>query len=336
MREDTVFNKLDNTVTEISNAAVDEVKRQADTQIQSAANAFQKKVIDKIDNKVLRNASTQTLGKFASVDGIVNTKSVDDVVDEFGNKLADEVKGEVKQQVDKAIQSVATTVQKKFINKIGDKTLRNASTKVLGKLSSFDGIVDAFKSIKGNSGLLHKTFGEMGRDIEKFISGQMDRADLMQSIADKAENYISDTVEKMATVLASEFGPLAPVIGEMAAKIAGEMFRNVVAPFLNAAKKAKMAREKYFELHGLYEEAIAQMESRRKQFIEKMTEIFGQQEQLIEKSLYELENALGVNDSEKITAALNDIASGIGGQELEVKSFGDFKDRTKNRKKLVM
>ena len=328
--------QLDNALSEFGNAAVDEVKRQADTQIQSAANALQSKVIDKIDTKVLRNAATQTLGDFASADGILNAKSVDDVVDNFGNKLADEVKGEVKQQVDKAIQSVANTVQQKFIEKIDDTTLRNASTQVLGKLSSFNGIMGAFNSIKGNSGLLKKNLGDMGRDIEKFISGQMDRADLMQSMADKAENYISDTVGKIATGLASEFGPLAPVIGELAANIAGEMFRNVVAPFLNAAKKAKMAREKYFALHELYEEAIAQMESRRQNFIEKMTEIFGQQEQLIEKSLDELEKALGVNNPEKVTAALNDIASGIGGQELPVKSFDDFKNKIKNREKLSM
>ena len=87
--------QLDNALSEFGNAAVDEVKRQADTQIQSAANALQSKVIDKIDTKVLRNAATQTLGDFASADGILNAKSVDDVVDNFGNKLADEVKGEV-------------------------------------------------------------------------------------------------------------------------------------------------------------------------------------------------------------------------------------------------
>ena len=57
---------------------------------------------------------------------------------------------------------------------------------------------------------------------------------------------------------------------------------------------------------------------------------------MIEKSLKDLENAFGVNNPEKVTAALNEIASGIGGQELEVKSFEDFKDKIKNRRKLVM
>ena len=246
------------------------------------------------------------------------------------------MKGDVKKQVDKKIKSVAKNIQKKFVKNIEDQTLRKATSATVKKLASVDGLIDAFNSIKGNSGLLHKTFGEMGRDIEKFIGGQMDRADLMQSLADKAENYISDTVRKMATALASEFGILAPVIGDIAANISSEMFRNVVAPFLNAAKKAKIAREKYFELHEIYEEAIAQMELSRQQFIEKMKETFGQQEQLIEKSLNELEIAFGVNDSEKVTAALNNIASDIGGQELEVKSYDDFKNKIKNRKKLVM
>ena len=64
--------------------------------------------------------------------------------------------------------------------------------------------------MQGNSGLLHQTYGEIGRDIEKFIGGKMTRADLMESITDKAEKYISSPVEKMVTTLAAEYGALAP------------------------------------------------------------------------------------------------------------------------------
>lgn len=262
---------------------------------------------------------------------------LDTALSEFGNAALEEIKGEVKSKVNEQIQKVADKVQKKFVDKIGDKILRDASTKTLSKLSSFDGIVGAFKSAKGDSGLLHQTYGEMGRDIEKFIGGKMTRADLMESLADKAENYISKKVNQVVTTVALEIaGPFAPIIGEMAAEIVCEMFRDTVAPFINAARRAQMAREKYEKLHEIYEEAIRQMQIRRQKFIEQTAKLFGEQEELIEKSLTDLNDAFGVNDHEKVTAALGTIASGIGGQELDIKSFDDFKDRIKKRKKLVM
>ena len=318
--------QLDNALSEFGNAAVDEVKRQADTQIQSAANALQSKVIDKIDTKVLRNAATQTLGDFASADGILNAKSVDDVVDNFGNKLADEVKGEVKQQVDKAIQSVANTVQKKFIEKIGDKTLRNASTQVLGKLSSFDGIVGAFNSIQGNAGLLKETLGAAGRDIEKFLGGKMDRADLMVSLADRAENYIEDTFTKMATVYAAEFGPLAPEIGKIGGYIAASMFREFVSPFVNAAVEAKRARKEYEELHEIIEASIQQMRLQREQFEKETAELFARRQNLIDNSLNDLDAAISVKDVNKSATALGTITEEFGDKQKfsTLEEFEDF------------
>ena len=318
--------QLDNELSEFGNAAVDEVKRQADTQIQSAANALQSKVINKIDNKVLRNAATQTLGDFASADGILNAKSVDDVVDNFGNKLADEVKSEVKQQVDKAIQSVANTVQKKFIEKIGDTTLRNASTQVLGKLSSFDGIVGAFNSIQGNAGLLKETLGAAGRDIEKFLGGEMDRADLMVSLADRAENYIEDTFTKMATVYAAEFGPLAPEIGKIGGYIAASLFREFVAPFVNAAVEAKRARKKYEELHEIIEASIQQMRFQREQFEKETAELFARRQNLIDNSLNDLDAAISVKDVNKSATALGTITEEFGDKQKfsTLEEFEDF------------
>lgn len=84
--------------------------------------------------------------------------------------------------------------------------------------------------------------------------------------------YISKKVNQVVTAVALEIsGSFAPVIGEMAAEIVCGMFRDTVAPFINAARRAQMAREKYEQLHELYEESIRQMEIQRKKFIEKMT-----------------------------------------------------------------
>ena len=265
------------------------------------------------------------------------TEKLESTIEEWADETVTELQEQGKEMADNAIQSVSEKVQKKFIDQIEDETLKQAATGTLKKLSSVEGLIGAFNSIQGNSGLLHQTYGEIGRDIEKFIGGQMTRADLMESMADKAEKYISETVEKMATATAvTEFGALAPVIGEMAGNIAGNLFREAVAPFINAARRAQMAREKYEQLHGLYEAAIAQAKLQRRKFIEAVTKIFGQQEQLISESLDNLESALSLNDHERTTKALNNLAEGIGGQELPVKSFGDFRNRVRNREKLVM
>lgn len=261
---------------------------------------------------------------------------LDSAVEDLKAAAINELQGQGKEIADKAIQAVSEKVQKKFIDNIEDEALKQAASGTLKKLSSVDGLIGAFNSIQGNSGLLNQTYGEIGRDIEKFIGGKMTRADLMESMADKAEKYISVTVEKMATTAAAEFGSLAPAIGNIAGHIASKIFREAVAPFINAARRAQMAREKYEQLHGLYEEAIAQAKMQRQEFIKAVSEIFEQQEQLIAESLDKLDVALSINDNQKATEALNNIAAGIGGQELEVKSFDDFRDRIKKRKKLVM
>lgn len=329
MVEKEIERQMDSALDEIKGV----VKNKANEEISLAANEVRSGLENNFSNNALTRATSSTIEKFANVDGLSN---LDKVASEWGDAVIDEIKGDVKKQVDKGIQRIADRVQEEFVSKIGNDTLRNATSATLGKLASVDGLLGAFKSVQGASGLIHQTFGDMGRDIEKFIGGEMTRADLMDSMAQRAENCISTTFSKMATTAAAEFGPLAPVIGEVAGYIAGKMFRAAVAPFINAARRAQIAQEKYERLHPIYEEAIAQMESRRQKFIEKMTEIFGQQEKLIETSLVELENAFVVNDSEKFTKALNDIASGIGGQELPVKSLDDFKRKTKRREKLIM
>lgn len=263
-------------------------------------------------------------------------EQIDSAIEEWTDSAVTELKNQGKTMADKAIQAVSEEIQKKFLDNIEDEALKQAASGTLKKLSSVDGLIGAFNSIQGDSGLLHQTYGEIGRDIEKFIGGKMTRADLMESLADKAESYISVTVENMATTAAAEFGSLAPVIGKLAGHIAGKIFREAVAPFINAARRAQMDREKYEQLHGLYEEAISQAKIQRQEFIEAISKIFEQQEQLIAESLDNLDVALSINDHQKATSALNNIAAGIGGQELEVKSFDDFRDRIKKRKKLIM
>lgn len=259
------------------------------------------------------------------------TTQLEDAVVQWGNAALEEVKGEVKVAVDRKIKSVADNVQKKFINKIGDEALRNASTKTLGKLSSVDGLIGAFKSIQGNAGLLKETLGEAGRDIEKFIGGQMDRADLMVSLANRAEKYIEDTFTKMATYYAAEFGPLASEIGKLGGYIAANLFREAISPFINAAKRAKIAREKYFELHEICEEAIKQMRLQREQFEKATAELFAHRKDLIDNCFKNLDSAISIENVNQASVALDTLAQEFNGDKgLKFKNQKEFDDFIEN------
>lgn len=253
---------------------------------------------------------------------------LDTALSEFGNAALEEIKGEVKSKVNEQIQKVADKVQKKFVDKIGDDILRDASTKTLKKVASVDGLIGAFRSIQGNAGLLKETLGEAGRDIEKFLGGQMDRADLMVSLANRAEKYISDTFTKMVTaVAAAEFGPLATKIGEFGGYIAANLFREAVAPFINAAQRAKMAREKYFELHEIYENAIKQMQIQRENFERATAELFAHRKDLIDKCFAELDAAISVENVNKASRAFDTMSKEFtGGKGLKFQSQDEFDD----------
>ena len=313
------------------------VKSKVDEEISLAANELRAGLENNFDNNALTRATSSTIGKFANVDGLSN---FDKVASEWGDAVIDEIKGDVKKQVDKGIQRIADKVQQDFISKIGNDTLRDATSATLGKLASVDGLIGAFKSVQGASGLIHQTFGEMGRDIEKFIGGEMTRADLMDSMAQRAESCISATFSKMATTAAAEFGPLAPVIGEVAGYIAGKMFREAVAPFINAARKAQMAREKYERLHALYEESNAQMRLQRQQFERETAELFEHRQQLIDDCFEVLDGSISVETiseekANKISAALDRLARNVsGGNGLQFQTKDEFITHVKAKKPL--
>ena len=252
-------------------------------------------------------------------------KQFDMAVDQWTDEVVDDIKVQGKAMADKAIKSVSKKVQKEFLNKIEDKALREAASGTLKKISSVDDLINAFESVKDGSILFKDTLGEMGTDVSKFLKGEMDRVDLMESMANRADKYISDIVGKMATAAAAEFGTLAPAIGEMAGYIASKMFREAVAPFLNAAIRAKYAKQRYEQLHGFYEEAIEQMQQQLELFEHETAELFNRRQDLIDDCIAKLDAAMTVNDVNKASEALNSLAKEFG-EELQFKNSDEFKD----------
>mgnify|MGYP007101866783 CR=1 FL=1 len=179
-----------------------------------------------------------------------------------------------------------------------------------------------FDSIQGNSGLLNETLGDMGRDLEKFIGGKMDRAELMESLANKAEFYISNTIEKIAAGLTAEFGIFAPAVGKMVGYIAGKLFSEAVAPFINSAKRAKMARQKYEQLHEFFEGSIAQMEKQRQLFEKETSEFFARRQKLFDNNLKNFDEIKDINQKFVI---LGEIIKKFDGNP-KIENFEEFEN----------
>ena len=259
------------------------------------------------------------------------SRKLDSAIDEFQDMAIEELQNEGKQMADKAIQSVSERITNEFIEKIEDKELRAAVAGTMTKMDSADELISAFKAIGGNSELLHQSVHEINQNIEKFVKGEISRVDLMVSMADTAEFYITDTIEKMATVSAVEYGSLAPAIGKMSGYVAGSLFKEAVGPFIRAAKKAQMARKKYEQLHGLYEQAIAQMQQQRKDFERETAELFQRRQDIINACFESLDAAISQKDVNKASAALDEIAKEFnGGKGLRFKKFDDFDDFISN------
>ena len=257
------------------------------------------------------------------------------MVDDYVDEQLDIYKQQGKELADKAIKSVGKRVQKEFIDKIEDKAFKKAASSTLKKFSSVDNILGAFKSIKDDVEMLQNASQDVqviAGYFQDFLEGKIDRVQMMEMAVDKADEYISNLVGSIATKMAVEFGPLAPEVGAFASEVASKMFREACLPVIQAAKRAKVARENYELLHGIYEEAIVQKQHQREIFINKMTAKFQANEKLINESLDELDRALSVNDVNKISSTLNNLAKDIGGRELPIKSREAFDDIILNKK----
>ena len=213
------------------------------------------------------------------------------------------------------LKSATQNIQKELVSRIENKSLKKLANKGLKKISNLDGVMDLAQDAK-----------EIGGYIEKFLDGEIDRADLMQNISDKAANSVSVAVEKVATVLAFETGAAAPVIGYIAGYVAGNLIREAVAPFINAARKAKWAKERYKKIHELSEQAVRQMQEQRFLFEQETAKLFNNRQKLIDESFFALDQAVKTKDANVASAALDKISRefGNGNKLVTFEEFDDF------------
>lgn len=230
--------------------------------------------------------------------------------DTAANATVDFVKGQAEELGNKMLKSVSKTVEKEIVKQIEDKTLKGIAKKGLKKIGNIDGLMN---------------LKDVGSDFMQYLDGKIDGVDLVQRVTDKTADAVSTAVEKFVTVLAAETGTAAPVIGYMAGYIAGNLIRGAVAPFLNAARNKKWAKERYEKVHAMSEAAIEQMQEQRRLFEEETAKLLGKRKEVIDNSFNALNQAIVANDVNAASNALNQISKEFG-KENKLSTFEEFDD----------
>lgn len=174
---------------------------------------------------------------------------------------------------------------------------------------------------------LQQEIKSVSTEVRMYLNEEISRAELMQSLTEKTAEFVSMVVRPIAMAIATEegMGATAPVIGNIAAYAAGNLIRQAVAPFINAAKEVEWAKERYEYIHEMSEQSIKQMIEQRQIFEQETARIFGDRKKLIEESLDQIDNALKQNDVNKTSAALNNISKEFG-KSNKLNTFEEFDD----------
>ena len=239
----------------------------------------------------------------------------DIVADTATNAVIDIAQEQAVKMGNDFLKSATQNIQKELVSRIENKSLKKLANKGLKEISNLDGVLEFAQDAKA-----------IGGYIEKFLDGEINRADLMQNISDKAANSVSVAVEKVATVLAFETGTAAPIIGYIAGYVAGNLIREAVAPFVNAARKVKWAKERYEKIHELSEQAVRQMQEQRFLFEQETAKLFNNRQKLIDESIFALDQAVKTKNANVASAALDKISRefGNGNKLVTFEEFDDF------------
>lgn len=243
-----------------------------------------------------------------------------ELFEQIATQASDYVEMQGREMANDALQAISKKIEKNVIKKIGDKDIRELASHELKSISNVDGMIEAVGSVE-----------EIKEFIEKYINGETTRGEVIENISDKAAVFVSSAVERIATGLAAAkgSGSFAPAIGAAAGYVAGNIFREAVAPIVNAAKRANQSRKQYEFLHGMYEESIRQMQERRIQFEEETLALFTNRKELIDSCFSQLDSAVKSRNVNKASSALNQIAQEFG-SELKFKTLEEFDDFISN------
>ena len=241
-------------------------------------------------------------------------KPMDEMFDQLKGQAAGYIETQGRDIADEALQTISKKIKKGIVKKITNKEIKKAVTGGLTKISSVDGLVEVSGAV-----------GDVREYVQKFLNGELTRAEVVENIAEKTENLVATIAETIATGIAAAEGAgnLAPTIGAASGYAAAKVFHEAVAPILNAAKRAKEARERYEFLHGMYEESIRQMQESREKFEHETEVLFSNRQDLVNKCFAQMDAAVQSRDANEASIALNQLATEFGG-ELKFKTKEEF------------
>lgn len=253
----------------------------------------------------------------------MSIKTVDEMFDQIKGQASDYIETQGRAMADDALHAISKKIEKGIVKKIGDKEIKKVVSGGLAKMSSVDDLMEVSGAV-----------GDVREYVEKFMNGELTRAEVVENIAEKTETLISAITEKLATGIAAAEGAgnLAPAIGSAAGYAAAKAFHEAVAPILNAAKRAKEAKERYEFLHGMYEESIRQMCESRDKFEQETATIFANRQDMVDKCFTQIDIAVKSRNVDEVSAALNQIAMEFG-SELTFKTLDEFDDFVLNSDK---
>lgn len=130
-------------------------------------------------------------------------KTVDEMFDQIKGQASDYIEAQGRAMADDALHAISKKIEKGIVKKIGDKEIKKVVSGGLVKMSSVDDLMEVSGAV-----------GDVREYVEKFMNGELTRAEVVENIAEKTENLISAITEKLATgiAVAEGAGNLAPAI----------------------------------------------------------------------------------------------------------------------------
>lgn len=189
---------------------------------------------------------------------------------------------------------------KRAEKEIANKTLREATTKGLWKLSDANAVMQV-------AGAAY----DVGKALKQLLDGEITKSEFLFILGEKG---VASVVSSVFTVIGAGIGgPIGGLIGG-AIGVAVSYFTTgfIYSSLMQAFSEAEMARQRYEQIHAYCEYAIEKLERERQEFLLVTTELFANRKEVIKTNLMRYEVALKQNNLSEINEAFKNISVEFG------------------------
>ena len=250
-------------------------------------------------NTLATEFGTQIIVNFSEV--LSGDKNFSDAV---YDTTVDTVKNASKQYVQKhgaeIMADACKELAKRAEREIKNKTLREVTTKGFSKLADANAIMQV-------AGAAY----DVGKALKQLMDGEITKSEFLFIIGEKGTAFVVSSV--FTVIGAGVGGPIGAAIGGAIGSAVSYFTTGFLySSLMQAFSEAEMARKRYEAIHRYCENAIAQMESERQEFLRVTTELFANREQVVKSNLARYENALKQNNLDDVNSAFKNISEEFG------------------------